>query len=193
MSDKIRGGIVAEVSKVVFLDRDGTINDDTGYLNDPNGLVLIDGVVDAVRLLKSNGFKVVVITNQSGIARGIIQSDVLTKIHRKLMALMEKKGAGLDGIYYCPHMPGSGCSCRKPMTGLIDKAVKDIGLDPNRSYVVGDKFSDIEMARKSGSKGVLVLTGYGRETFGELKNKTFGPDFIAEDLLAAAKWIVEDV
>ncbi len=177
--------------KVVFLDRDGTINEDVGYLDSPDGLVIIDGALEAIGLLKEAGLRVVIVTNQSGLSRGFIEEEALEAIHKRLLSLLSERGISIDGIYHCPHLPEDGCGCRKPKTGLVERALKDMGIDPDSLYVVGDKISDLELAHNIGAKAVLVLTGQGRESLAEL-----GEDHkcqVAKDLLEAAKWIVEDI
>ncbi len=178
--------------KVVFLDRDGTINEEKGYLDNPHDLVLIDGAVEALRLLRQEGFRLIIITNQSGISRGYLTEDTLRKIHERLIKLLKDYDIVIDGIYYCPHLPDDGCGCRKPSTALIVRAVSELGLSIGRAYVVGDKVSDIEMAENAGAKGILVRTGYGVESEKELSSKPFCPSYIADDMMDAARWIIED-
>jgi D-glycero-D-manno-heptose 1,7-bisphosphate phosphatase len=186
-------------NKVVFLDRDGTINEQMGYVNHIDRFHLLPRVGQAIRLLNQHGWKVVVITNQSGVARGYFPESLVHQVHQKMRDLLKGEGAYLDGIYYCPHHPDVGippyrqdCRCRKPATGLIEDAVKELDLDCSKSYMVGDRGMDIEFARHVGSKGILVLTGYGRgewEYFGD--HWKVKPDYVAEDLLAAAQWILQ--
>ncbi|MFQ5329675.1 MAG: D-glycero-beta-D-manno-heptose 1,7-bisphosphate 7-phosphatase [Thermodesulfobacteriota bacterium] len=178
------------MKRAVFLDRDGTINVEREYLSSPDGLVLIDGAAEAVRMINEAGLLAVVITNQSGIGRGYFTEEAVDAIHRRLSEIVGKGGGHIDAFYHCPHHPDEGCRCRKPATGLIERAAEELGIDPANSYVVGDKAIDVELARKCSAKGVLVLTGYGTEQQGWIEPP---PDFIAQDLLAAAEWIVEDV
>ncbi len=173
----------------VFLDRDGTINEDTGYIDSPERLVIIDGVFSAIKRLNSKGFKVVVITNQSGVARGYFSKEAADAVNKRLEDVLKKNGAHLDGIYYCPHHPDDNCECRKPKTGMLEKAKKDLHIDFEKSYVVGDKVSDVEIARKIGGKGILVLTGAGKDEEGKLLHK---PSYIANDLKDAVEWIIKD-
>lgn len=140
----------------VFLDRDGTINKDTGYIKTPDELELLPGVVEGVARLNRAGARVVVVTNQSGIARGYLTGNALEAIHRKMLALFQAGGAWLDAIYYCPHHPDDGCRCRKPGTGMVERAVQDLGLDLAASYVVGDQTRDLELARRVGARSVLM-------------------------------------
>lgn len=182
----------------VFVDRDGTLNEEVGYLNHPRRLVLLPGSGAAIRLLNEAGLVTILISNQSGVARGYFPESLVREIHAKLEGMLAEEGARLDAIYYCPHHPDFGprelrkaCDCRKPGTGMIERGVEEFGLDPARSYVVGDKLSDVACAQAAGATGVLVLTGYGR---GELARKGGSegvfPDHEATDLLDAAAWIV---
>lgn len=182
----------------VFIDRDGTINVDTGYLGSPSGVVLIEGARRAIKMLNDAGVKAVVVSNQSGVARGLFTLQDVEAVNIRVAELLAKDGARLDGVYFCPHHPDDGCGCRKPKTGLVVKAAKELGLDAEgstlfaHSYVVGDKASDIELARNLGPqvKAALVLTGSG-ET--ERARLPFMPEFVASDLFQAVEWILADV
>jgi histidinol-phosphate phosphatase family protein len=178
------------MKRAVFLDRDGTINEDTGYIGSPERLRLIDGTVDAVKKINEAGMMVVIISNQSGVGRGYFTTEAVETVNNRLRNILGKGGAKIDAFYYCPHHPDEGCRCRKPRTGLVLRASKELGIDLSSSYVIGDKVSDIEMAYKSGAKAVLVLTGYGTEHKGLLKRS---PDFIAKKLSEAVDWIIKDV
>lgn len=182
----------------VFLDRDGTISDEVGYVNHVDRFRLLPRVAEAIKLVNDSGLLAVVVTNQAGVARGYFAESLIKEVHEKLERFLEAHGAHLDGIYYCPHHPEVGppeyrinCNCRKPKTGMIDTAVRDLEIDVKRSYMVGDKISDIEFAHKVGAKGVMVMTGYGK---GELKYFSHEwkvrPDHIADDLYDAVKWIL---
>jgi len=188
-------------NKAIFIDRDGTVNEEVGYLNHIDRFKLLPRTTDAVRLINRSLFKAVLITNQAGVAKGYFPEELVIKIHEKLKALLEEEGSHLDGIYYCPHHPEGvvekyriRCSCRKPEPGLLLKAASDLDIALARSYLIGDKISDVQMARSVGAKGILVLTGYGR---GEVENfsKEWGdaekPDYIAEDLFDAVEWILD--
>ncbi len=183
----------------VFLDRDGTINEEVGYMNHLDRFALLPHAVKAIRLLNQNGLKTVVITNQSGVARGYFPESLVRLVHDKMRGLLEKEGAHLDGIYYCPHHPEMGkppyrqkCRCRKPDTGLIEEAVKDLDIDCSKSYVIGDRGLDIEIARRIGAKGILVLTGYGKGEWEYFKDQwTAEPDHVAPDLYEAVQWILQ--
>jgi D-glycero-D-manno-heptose 1,7-bisphosphate phosphatase len=169
-----------------------------GYINHIDRFVLIPGAAGAIRSINESELKAVVVTNQSGAARGYFPKELIDQVHQKMSDLLEKEGAFLDGIYTCTHAPPSkgksgGCSCRKPKIGLMKQAAQDLNLDLEKSYVVGDRFKDVEMARNAGAKAILVLTGYGK---GELE--FLGPggkvraDFVAEDLAEAVEWILSD-
>ena len=185
--------------RAVFLDRDGTINEEMGYVNHVERFHLLPRVGQAIRLLNERGWKAVVITNQSGVARGYFPESLIHEIHQRMQDLLKKEGAHLDGIYYCPHHPDVGvspyrqtCRCRKPATGLIEDAVKELDLDPSASYMVGDRGMDIEFGRQVGAKAILVLTGYGKGEWEYFRNQwRVTPNYVAEDLFEAAQWIVQ--
>lgn len=185
----------------VFIDRDGTINEEMGYINHVSRLRVLPGSADAIRRLNENGVAAVVISNQSGVARGYFPEELVKQVNARLAEILTESGARLDGIYYCPHHPKGeveeyrkACDCRKPKTGLIDQAVEELGLDLSRSYVVGDRHADIQIAHNAGAKGILVLTGYGR---GEWENESekweVRPSHVCDDLAAAVDWVLEDL
>lgn len=178
----------------VFLDRDGTISEEVGYVNHIDRYKLYPFTIPAIKFLNDNELKVVLVTNQSGIARGYFPEGLVKDIHKRLEGWIREGGGRLDGIYYCPHHPSRGCDCRKPDPGMVKRASEELNIDLESSYVVGDKGVDIEMAGRVGAKGILVMTGYGK---GELKYNLDKfkkrPDYIAEDLYQAALWIVKDL
>ena len=185
-------------NRAVFLDRDGTICEEVGYLNSVQQMRLIPGSAQAIRQLNEHGFKVVVITNQSGVARGLIPEGKLADIHAEMVRQLKEERAFLDGIYYCPHHPIEGnppylqaCNCRKPATGLLERAAIDLLLDLSSSYMVGDHFSDVECGKRIGAKTILLLTGHGREALMRQHEWPFPPDYIAADLYEAVVWIME--
>lgn len=182
------------MNRAVFLDRDGVINEEMGYINHLSRFRLLPGVGEAIALLKSQGLKVVVVTNQSGAARKYFPAAFIEEVHNYMKDLLRPQGAEPDAIYVCCHAPEDNCSCRKPKPGLLVQAAADLNLDLARSYLVGDRFNDLETAARVGAKGILVLTGYGR---GELENyqgeRRVTPNFIATDLLEAAAWIIADL
>jgi len=185
----------------VFMDRDGTISEETDYLKDPCDLNILPGALDAIRLINENQIKAVVITNQSGVARGYFSEEMVEKIHLRLMELLGEKGVFLDGIYYCPHHPEVGppqyrkkCNCRKPALGMLNLASTELEIDLSHSYVIGDKLTDIEPAYKVGAKGILVLTGYGKDEMESLnEGAKRQPHYIARDILEAVNWILQDL
>ena len=182
----------------VFLDRDGTIIEDVGYLHDLDRIAFYPFAVDAIRGLNRAGLAVVVITNQSGVARGIITEALVDETHARLTATLAAGGARVDAYYYCPHHPAgtvaeyaSACGCRKPASGLIDRAARDLGLDPVRSFVVGDKWIDVGVARAVGARGVLVRTGSGAWEEAHKRPSDPDADAIVDNLAAAASWILQ--
>jgi D-glycero-D-manno-heptose 1,7-bisphosphate phosphatase len=183
----------------VFLDRDGTINEEMGYINHLDRFVLLPSAAAAIGRINESGLKAIVITNQSGAARGYFPKELINQVHQKMRDLLEEEGAFLNGIYSCTHAPPSkgesgGCGCRKPKIGLMKQAAQELNLDLEKSYVVGDRFKDVEMARNAGAKAVLVLTGYGRGELGFLgPTRKVEPDFVAEDLAGAVEWILSDM
>ena len=180
----------------VFLDRDGTINEDVGHLDRLERLTLFPFSIDAVRLLNQAGFPVVVVTNQGGVAAGLVDEAFVEVVHAELGRRFEDGGATIERFYHCPHDPRAAvaayrreCDCRKPAPGMVRQAASDLGLDPTRSYVVGDKWSDVALARSVGASGILVQTGYGA-TQAERVDRP--PDaVVTADLMAATVWILE--
>ncbi|MEK7690703.1 MAG: HAD family hydrolase [Bdellovibrionota bacterium] len=179
----------SSIRPAVFLDRDGTINQDPGYLNDPNQLKLLHGVGDAIARLNRAGFWVVVVTNQSGVSRGLIKPEALPRIHARLDELLRPMGAHIDHYAICTHLPNAGCLCRKPGTGMILDATHRLGIDLSRSFMVGDRETDIEAGQRAfcGGGSVLVMTGAGSVAARESKTN---PAHTADDLSAAVGWIL---
>jgi D-glycero-D-manno-heptose 1,7-bisphosphate phosphatase len=178
----------------VFLDRDGTINEQMGYINHLSRFKLLDRAVAAIRRLNAAGVKVVVVTNQSGAARGYFPASLVDEVHEHLKQLLAAGGAHLDGIYTCLHGPADGCACRKPQPTLIEQAARDLDLDLSRSYLVGDRYSDIQTAANAGVKGILVLTGYGRGEYEYVRQtQPVQAVHVAPDLLEAVAWILTDL
>lgn len=177
----------------VFLDRDGTLNHDTGYITSPDELILFPGVAEAITRLNKSGSPVVLITNQSAIARGLMTEDDLHLIHRKLERELEKQGGWLDGIFFCSHHPDDSCQCRKPKPGLIKQAKKELGLTVSRSYYVGDKVIDMQLANAVGSIAVLVMTsGFSQDAVHAMETHEIQVDFVASNFCEAADWIIRD-
>src|SRR5574341_1356927 len=182
----------------VFIDRDGTLTEEVGYVNHPERLRLLPRSAEAVRRLNQAGVAAVVVTNQAGVARGYFSEEVLAAVNASLVAQLKAEGAHLDGLYVCPHHPTEGaapyrraCECRKPKPGLLLRAAADCGLDLSRSTLVGDKASDLVAARAVGARSGLVLTGYGLGEW-EYRRATFAvlPDHVAPDLLEAVDWVL---
>ena len=167
--------------RFVILDRDGTIIEERQYLSDPEQVRLIPGVGAALRKLRRMGLGLVVITNQSGIGRGFFDQVELKRVHERLEQLLDREGVHLDGLYICPHKPDDDCGCRKPRLGLLKMAAKDLGFSLERTLIIGDKPSDMEMGRLAGGTTVLVRTGYGSQT-----EKASMSDFVVDDLGGAA-------
>ncbi|MBN1848272.1 MAG: HAD family hydrolase [Deltaproteobacteria bacterium] len=183
----------------VFLDRDGTINEEMGYINHLSRFKILPGVAEAIRLLNNNNLLAIVLSNQSGVARGYFPIELVDEIHAYLNNYLKERNAHIDGIFFCPHYPngpvveyGYICDCRKPKTGLIDQALKTFEIDMSRSYMVGDRWTDLEFADRLNLKPILVKTGYG---LGDMQyilpQKNLTPGYIAEDLLDAVHWILE--
>jgi len=182
----------------VFLDRDGTMIEDVGYLSAFDQIDVYPWTVDAIRALNRSGLRVVVVTNQSGIARGLLTEAFVEETHRRISALLEAGGARVDAYYYCPHHPDGSvealsrpCDCRKPGRGMVDRAARDFGIDPTRSFVVGDKWLDIGLARRVGARSILVRTGTGAA---EERRPVDGvaADAVVDNLAAAASWILQN-
>lgn len=182
----------------VFLDRDGTINEQMGYINHISRFQLLPGVGEAIRILNEHYLPVVVVTNQSGLARGYFPEALLDEVHQEMCHLLALEGAHIDGLYVCPHHPEAkeerfrvDCTCRKPKTGLLEQAAVDLRLDLRRSFVVGDRWSDLRCGAAVGATTILVLTGYGRGDAAYIgPGQAVQPDYIAEDLGAAVQWII---
>lgn len=181
-------------SPAVFLDRDGTINEEMGYINHLSRFQIFPQAVPAIRRLNEAGLKVVVISNQSGVARGYFSLALVEKVNQRLTEILAAGGARLDGLYVCTHGPDEGCPCRKPKPELILRAAQDLDLDLTHSYLVGDRFKDLETAANAGVRGILVLTGYGRGELEFLRDRApVPPVYVAQDLADAAEWILQDL
>jgi len=183
--------------RALLLDRDGTICEDVGYLGVVEDLRLLPRSADAIVAATAAGFQCVLITNQAGVARGVLDESRLDEIHDRLRELLDTEGARLDGIYYCPHHPEgeidryrASCDCRKPKAGMLLRARDEMGIDLGLSYVVGDHLRDIEAGHAAGTSTVLVLTGHGREQYAKRDPATPRPTHVAEDLHEAVEWIL---
>lgn len=178
----------------IFLDKDGTLIDDVPYNVDPARIRLSDRAGEGLRLLARLGRPLIVVTNQSGVARGLFAEEALEPVRHRLRVLMEDHGAPLGGFYHCPHHPDASvprfavaCTCRKPMPGMLLQAARDHGIDLARSWMIGDILNDVEAGRRAGCRTVLINNGNETEW---LRSPEREPDFIAADLWQAASWIV---
>lgn len=170
----------------VFLDRDGTIAFDVPYCSRVEDFHLIPGVADAIARLALSGWAIVIITNQSGIARGFFSEETLDAIHKKMRADLSEAGTRIDGVYHCPHHPSEGCSCRKPAPGMILQAASELALDLGRSVMVGDSMSDVRAGQVAGCRTVLIRGDPPGDTLTDVT-----PDFVAKDFQEACAWIME--
>ncbi len=190
-------------NRAIFLDRDGTINEEVGYIERLDRLVIIPAAFEAIRLINLNGFKAVVVTNQAGIAKGLFNEAFVMQTNERLQEFLRQKGAAIDAFYFCPHHPTEGvppyrrvCDCRKPAPGLFYQAARDMDIDLAASYMIGDRYRDMEAAHRAGVKGVLVKTGYGADVLKNIgpdqETPEAKPDHIAENILEAVHWILEN-
>lgn len=184
--------------RAVFMDRDGTISEEIGYVNHPSRYRVFPFAAEAVRLLNESGWLAILVTNQAGVARGYFTEDLITEVHSLLTSELERAGSRLDAIYYCAHHPSVGeppyrvdCDCRKPKPGLILRAAEAFDIDLAGSWMIGDRHSDIVLAHNAGVRSAFVMTGYGRGEW-EYQRPSWKhqPDMVAEDLLEAVKRIV---
>ncbi len=186
------------MNKAVFLDRDGTVNEEVGYLTELGKLRLIPGAGAAIKRLHEAGFLVILVTNQAGVARGYFPETLVHEAHRRLDEMLGAEGARIDAVYYCPHHPTAGnsaytmaCDCRKPGTALIDRAARDFQIDVKQSFVVGDKWSDVELGQRAGIRTVLVQSGFAPDDPGNVRpGHVKEADQIAHTIVEAAEWII---
>jgi D-glycero-D-manno-heptose 1,7-bisphosphate phosphatase len=182
----------------VFIDRDGTISEEVGYINHPSRFRIFPYAARAIKLLNDQGWLAIIITNQAGVARGYFSESMIETVHDNLRKELSDEGARVDAIYYCAHHPTVGeppyrqdCDCRKPKPGLITRATKDLDVALEQSWMIGDRYGDVELARNAGVRSAFVLSGYGR---GEWENQRtlweHQPDFVAENLLEAVESIL---
>ncbi len=185
----------------IFLDRDGTLNEEVGYLDSLDKLVIFPSTFEAIRLIHQGGFKAVVVTNQAGVARGLFGEDLVKDVHTALQEELRRRGEFIDAFYYCPHHPTEGappyrqtCDCRKPAPGLFLRAARELNLDLSASWMIGDRYNDIEAAHRAGALGVLVKTGYGADALSgkgpDTATPAGKPDLIADDILQAVHLIL---
>ncbi len=182
-----------------FLDRDGTVIEEVGYLDRVERLELYPWTIEAIRALNRAELRVVLVSNQSGVARGFFTESVVEAVHARLAERLAEGGARIDAYYYCPHHPDGrvveyarSCDCRKPSRGLVDRAVRELGVDPEASFVVGDRWLDVGLARTVGARAVLVRTGYGAAE--ELRPPAgLAADAIVDNLAEASSWILQQL
>ena len=187
--------------RAVFLDRDGTISEEVGYLNHIERFHLYPFAATALRRLNTAGLRTILVTNQSGVARGYFPESLIEEVHAKLQRELARDGAHLDAIYYCPHHPDSklapyrmNCDCRKPGLGMIKRAARELDLDLAGSFLVGDKSVDLETAYRAGTRAILVLSGYGKgECLYQKDTWQRLPDYVASDLAEAVNWILDQI
>ena len=182
----------------VFLDRDGTLIEERGYLDRMELLSIFPWTADALRLLKRAGYALVVVTNQSALARGIIDAAFLDRVHRELNARLAPAGAALDAVYYCPHLADApvaryrqACRCRKPGPGMIEQACREMDLDAHRSWMIGDRWLDVDCGVAAGTRALRVLTGHGAHEPVAVPDQA-KPDAILNNLMEAAGWILRN-
>lgn len=185
----------------VFIDRDGTISEEVGYVNHVSRYQVYPWTAEAIRNLNEAAVRAIVVTNQAGVARGYFTEELVKQVHAKLVAEMARAGARFDAIYYCPHHPSVGeppyrqsCNCRKPKTGMLERAAVEFGIDVSQSFVIGDRYGDIELARNAGARSILVLSGYGLGEYEyQRQNWKQQPDWIAKDLLEASQVVLQAI
>lgn len=179
--------------RAVFLDRDGTIAEEMGYVNHVDRLQIFPYAAESIRRLNEAEIPVIVVTNQSGVARNIFPESLVHEVHKKMVAELAAAGAWIDAIYFCPHKSEDICECRKPNPGMLERAAREHGLDLAASWVVGDRYADLEMAYAAGARGILVMTGYGRGEY-ELHRSTWPkqPDVVTENLKDAVRRILQN-
>ncbi|HWW21497.1 MAG TPA: HAD family hydrolase [Steroidobacteraceae bacterium] len=167
--------------RAVILDRDGTMVVDRQYLSDPDGLMFLPGAAEGLRSIYEQGYRLIVITNQSGVGRGMFSIQTVRQMNVRLMEMVRQAGARLEGVYYCPHRPEEHCSCRKPGTQLMRDAASELGFEPRRAIVIGDKISDVEFGRQSGATTMLIAPDPA-----SAQARSAHPDYAVRDLREAA-------
>ncbi|MDR2191701.1 MAG: HAD family hydrolase [Endomicrobium sp.] len=177
----------------VFLDRDGTVIFDKNYLSKPEQVKLYSCAAESINKLRKAGFKIIVVTNQSGIARGMFTIKDLDKVNKKFVSLLKESGAKIDGLYYCPHADKDKCSCRKPLAGMVFRAAKEHNIDIAKSYTVGDSIRDYLLGFNAGTQGgVMTLTGHGKKQQKEIASQKVKPLAVLKNLKQAANFIVKN-
>ena len=190
--------VPARMPGAVFFDRDGTLNEEIGHVRNAEDFRVYSFAARAVRLVNQAGLRAIVVTNQSGIGRGLIPESLVRRVNRQLSRRIATGGGQLDAIYYCPHHPEASvprfrmvCGCRKPAAGLLEAAAKEFGVDLERSFIIGDRFVDVLAGKRVGARSVLVLTGVGQAELDHDRSKTITqPDHVAENAYQAVRWIL---
>jgi D-glycero-D-manno-heptose 1,7-bisphosphate phosphatase len=186
--------------RAIFIDRDGALNEEVGYITELSQFRLYGFSARAVKLINDAGRLAIVTTNQAGIARGLFSENFLAQLHGRMEAVLRRQGARLDAIYYCPHHPEFGdapyrrdCDCRKPKPGLLERAARDFGLDLPECFMIGDRYRDIETGHVVGARSVMTLTGHGRAEY-QARRASWPrpPERVAENLLEAVEWILRN-
>ncbi len=187
---------MAEKQKVAFIDRDGTLVEEKDFLIDESDIELIDGAPDAIKLLWDLGYLVAVVSNQSGVARGLMTEQRMLEINEEIFRKFDKQNAKPDFFFYCPHHPEADveqyrveCDCRKPGPGMIRMLEQLISVDLENSVSIGDKISDVQLCQNFGGRGILVLTGYGQTSLKTIKQDVYPPDYVADNLYDAVRWL----
>ena len=179
------------MDKGIFLDRDGTISDDTMYPHKAEDFRLLPGVVEGLKKL-SKEYMFIIITNQSGIGRGIFKEEDMYKFNEKLINELKKENIKIKKIYFCPHTPEDNCDCRKPATKNIEQAKKDFDIDMESSWMIGDHPSDVELGKRAGTRTIYLKTGHGQKHLEDLEKDGINPNFIAENFSQAANFIIKN-
>lgn len=186
-------------SKAIFIDRDGCLIKEFGYISTLEKIKFFKNSIKALKILKQNGYKVIVVTNQSGVAYGYFPESFVNKAHSFISKKLKKYNLKIDAFYYCPHHKKANikkykksCKCRKPNIGMLLKAKKKFNIDFKKSYTIGDKLTDVKLGHNAKMKGILVLTGFGRRQKKLIKKEKIYPDYIAKDFFHAAKWILKN-
>lgn len=187
--------------RAIFLDRDGTITEEVGYVNHITRAQVFPWAPEAIRKLKAVGLPVIVLTNQSGVGRGYFSEELVAQVHRKVQDELMAEGTKVDAFFYCPHHPNAtleafrmDCQCRKPSTGMADEAAEQFGIDFGASYVVGDTYRDMRLGFNIGARTILLMTGYGRGEYEHHRSRwPRMPDLVAENLLEAAELVLQEL
>jgi D-glycero-D-manno-heptose 1,7-bisphosphate phosphatase len=175
--------------RAVFLDRDGTVSKEIGYMYDVSLYQIFPWTGEAIRKINQAGMLAILATNQSGVARGYFTERMVHRVHSRLQDEIGRYGARLDDAYFCPHLPDSGCPCRKPQPGMLYKGQQDLGIDLENSYMVGDRYLDVRTGKAAGTRTILVMTGDGSKERERFQDEEIHPDLFAEDLAEAAELI----